>query len=136
MGLFSRKNNESGGAKLAPVSGDGTFSFEIAGELFASDAILRVIDGATEAEQAAQQVEDICGLVPEPTNEHDSRAIRVMLRGEFIGYIGRDDLDDIHAAIEEVQKLGYTHMGCKARLTWSDDFSKMSVRLDLERSGA
>lgn len=144
MGLFDwlRSDNEpepEDEAEEDPgifwLAGTGRYDFEIVGENHYQDTLEEVCDGRP-SEGAAH--ETLAMLGPEPDNQHDRNAIKVMMfiddDGHTVGYLPRDQAV---AYRQQMARLGrrYGVGACRARVVggWSDQrgAGHFGVKLDL-----
>ena len=72
----------------------GNLAAEVMGESFHRDAIESI---AKNPQGKPALVYCTALLMPEPTNPHDSNAIKVVIEGETVGYLPRDYVDDYRA---------------------------------------
>jgi rubrerythrin len=92
--LFSRLFGKSPSAAAARVEGiDATFypgdePLEVVGESGYQDALWRIV-GGRRREPVRYETEAV--LEPEPGNPYDPNAIKVLVDGNLIGYLSRDD---------------------------------------------
>ena len=70
------------------VEGDGEFEAEVVGESFYQDAFVRLCGPKTEQ---GCDLEFVAQLVPDPANPYDENAVAVVIRGEKVGHLSRDD---------------------------------------------
>ena len=90
-GLFSRLFGEGGnpqGTQQSVSIGSGWPDIEVEGEAYRRAEVSRLFLGIGRAEGGVtmQQAQ----LVPEPTNKYDRNAVKVVIRGEHVGYVPAD----------------------------------------------
>ena len=66
----------------------GTETLEVVGESHYQETLWALV-GGTRAERVRH--ETIALLVPEPDNPYDRNAIQVLIDGQLVGYLGRED---------------------------------------------
>lgn len=96
MGLLDRVLRRSRAADAArrppalqqPLTLGGRETLEVVGESHYQDALWRCV-GDDDGERVRCQVQAV--LVHEPKNPHDGNAIAVLLEGEVVGYLSRED---------------------------------------------
>lgn len=88
---------------------------EVVGESHYQDALERAARGRTE--DGPTQVEQIAGLMAEPTNAYDPNAVMVQIGGSIVGYLNRADAVAYKPVLEAVGRMGYPAFGCHASLT-------------------
>lgn len=76
-------------------------------------------------------------LEPEPTNRFDKNAIKVMIKGQTVGYLPRDQAVRVG---EQMREAGFSALRCKARIQggWyedADDQGDFGVRLAMPKAG-
>jgi hypothetical protein len=77
--------------------GGGTFSVGVVGESYRQHALKAL---AGDRRQRGEQVFFSAVLVPEPTNQFDSNAVRVHIQGgAHVGYLSREDAIDYRAGM-------------------------------------
>ena len=72
---------------------------EVVGESHYQRQLERVVGGRTE--QGAH-FRCVARLIREPTNVHDPNAVMVTVDGQTVGYINRDDAEDVAAMVERM----------------------------------
>ena len=82
MGLFSWLFRRASPPEHFEPSGD--FTFEVVGESFYQDALLRICGGRTER---GHKKEVLTTLVQDDANPHDNMAIRVDVNGRTVGHL-------------------------------------------------
>lgn len=88
---------------------------DVVGESHYQEALERAAGGRTEDGPA--QVEQIAGLMAEPTNAYDPNAVMVQIGGSVVGYLSRSDALAYKPVLEAVGRMGYPAFGCHASLT-------------------
>lgn len=83
--------------------GESGWSVEVVGESHYQHALERIVGGRTER---GSNLEVAALLLREPTNRWDKNAIRVVIYGETVGYIGRDDCADVQPLIRKLESQG------------------------------
>jgi imidazole glycerol phosphate synthase subunit HisF len=82
-----------------PALDSGGYGYEVVGESFQRENLLMLIR-AHEAFDSGQIVATAV-LEPEPTNEFDSTAVKVVVEGVQVGYIAASDSGVVTAMIKE-----------------------------------
>jgi hypothetical protein len=67
---------------------EGDETLNVVGESYRQDTLWRIV-GGRRAEPVRKPI--VALLVPEPENEHDPNAIKVLIGGQPVGYLSRDD---------------------------------------------
>ncbi len=88
-----------------PELDSGGFEYEVVGESFQRENLLKLIR-AHEAFDSGQIVATAV-LEPEPTNEFDSTAVKVVVEGVQVGYIAASDSGVVTAMIKKSGKKSY-----------------------------
>ena len=83
----------------------GGYEYEVVGESFQRDNLLKLIR-AHEAFDSGQIVATAV-LEPEPTNEFDSTAVKVVVEGVQVGYIAASDSGVVTAMIKKSGKKSF-----------------------------
>lgn len=80
--------------------GDGEFAFEVVGESAYQRGLSAIAGGKTR-----DGVRVYCAalLSPEPSNRHDNNAIKIVVRGQTVGYVARDLTSEIHSALRDAR---------------------------------
>lgn len=114
-------------ASLPALKGDGSFSQEIRGE----QAYKETIDlfGQFLEDYHPGEDEILVMVELEPNNKYDSNAVRVEAGQATIGYIPREEAKQFGS---ELLDFG-GRATCTAKLYWSPDDGRSSVRLDVVR---
>lgn len=116
--------------------GDGTYSENVSGESKYQDALESLV---ARSEDGAE-FETEAWLYPEPTNPHDSKAIRVEICGKTVGYIPRDFTAVYHADLQggvavcdalivggwDRGKRGRGHFGVKLDVEYPPEYEVIS----------
>lgn len=105
MGLFS-KPKPTGPLVPYVVQWDRSYRYDIVGESFHRDYLLRLMGAAPQEEQDADEVYVLAVLEREPTNPHDRNAVRVQVRGGTVGHIPRGDAPKLGRLIADMEKAG------------------------------
>lgn len=89
------------GRKLdSPTIGRGWQDMEVAGESYRRAEIARVFLGLARPEGGVTMQE--ATLVPEPKNPHDRNAVKVIVRGEHVGYVPGEASAQVAAACKRL----------------------------------
>ena len=88
-----------------PAIDSGGYEYEVVGESFQRENLLKLIR-AHEAFDSGQIVATAV-LEPEPTNEFDSTAVKVVVEGVQVGYIAKFDSAAVTKMIEKSGKKVY-----------------------------
>jgi hypothetical protein len=132
MGIFSFLFGRRGRANEAWLVGDGSFEFEIVGELNYQEALEAICGGRGEA---SAKCECIAHLVPEPANPRDRNAIAIRIVGRTVGYLDREKAVAFGAFIRAARIKG-RDIQCGALIVggWERGRSKghFGVKLDLK----
>ena len=76
--------------KKIPTSNNEQYSFQVAGLYY-----------YVENTKGLRAFEDLsCELIPEPTNEHDPNAIKVIVEGKHIGYVPADQCEEVRTILD------------------------------------
>jgi hypothetical protein len=67
---------------------EGDDTLEVVGESYRQEVLWEIVGGRCDERV---RFDTVALLVPEPTNEHDPNAIMVLIRGELVGYLSRED---------------------------------------------
>jgi hypothetical protein len=95
--LFKKPAPTRSGATFAPdvslrssidISLDGEETLFVVGESYRQDTLWALVGGIRSEDV---RVEIVAELVPEPENQYDPNAVSVLIRGELVGYLSRDD---------------------------------------------
>lgn len=62
-------------------------TFFVAGTAYQKNEIITLLTPSTNSSFRYKPLDIACVLVPEPTNKHDSNAIRVMINNVCVGYV-------------------------------------------------
>lgn len=79
--------------------GDGEYGFEVVGESYRQEALSAICGGPCED---GHDYECEALLVPDPTNEHDPNAVKVMIEGRHVAFLARDDAKAHLAALRRL----------------------------------
>jgi hypothetical protein len=109
------------------LEGDGRFRLPVVGESFCEDAFLAIC-GPRRPEGYELLVDAV--LVPEQDNRHDTKAVRVEVKGKKVGYLSRS------IARRYRMRFGRRTVYCRAKIIggWDrggNDTGHFGVRLDL-----
>ncbi len=122
---------ESRGAAVlhGVLPGDGDYETEVVGESHYQAALSSICGGKIAD---GHDVEIRADLVRDPHNAHDPNAVKVMIGGQQVGWLGRD----LAASMARIMDgRGVTSVGCDALIGggWrrGDDEGHFGVRLDL-----
>jgi hypothetical protein len=85
------------------LASDSGWSVEVHGESHYQRVLERVAGGRSEH---GADFQCVARLVREPTNRYDKNAVRVEVQGETVGYISRDDVEDILPMLEKLDGQG------------------------------
>ena len=88
-----------------PALDSGGYEYEVVGESFQRENLLKLIR-ADEAFDSGQIVATAV-LEPEPTNEFDSTAVKVVVEGVQVGYIAASDSGVVTEMIKKSGKKSY-----------------------------
>lgn len=133
MGLFSRIFGKREANKaLANLSGPGTYSLDIVGELNYQSALEKICGGRT---YEGQELIIEAVLVPEDDNPYDKNAVRVDISGKTVGYLSRENARQYRKNLKQAGYAGITAK-CSAVIVggWdrgSGDEGHFGVKLDL-----
>lgn len=72
---------------------DGAFEGDVVGESHYQENLSSIAGGSDEG----AEYECVADLIPEPSNPHDNKAIRVDINGLTVGYIPADETAEFHA---------------------------------------
>lgn len=113
---------------------DGTFSQEVVGESFHVEQFTHLLKGV-HVDANGIDLEAKASLVPEPRNEYDPLAVAVVIRGQIVGHLPREDAARFQPTLLAATKAGrdpQVDALLHARAD-EDDLGKVwhSVRLDL-----
>ena len=88
-----------------PARDSGGYEYEVVGESFQRDHLMELI----RAHQAFETGEILTTAVlePEPTNEFDPTAVKVVIEGVQVGYIAKFDSGAVTKMIEKSGKKSY-----------------------------
>lgn len=79
--------------------GEEGWSVEIVGESHYQAAIERIIGGTSHRHYAAR-------LVRDSANPRDSSAVRLDVQGQTVGYVSRDETDDVQPLLQKLDAMG------------------------------
>ena len=88
----------------------GNYDFDVVGESHYQEAISRIADNH---ETESENTECTAELVPEDSNQHDSKAIAVRISGNIVGYLSREDARSFRRRLAQ-KKLSGTKTTCNA----------------------
>ncbi len=138
MGLFSwlfGSDERSSITKMQVAditNGPGTYSVDVVGESHYQKALERICGGRTENSQRLV-VEAL--LVLEDDNPHDSKAVRIFIRDQTVGYLDRESARSFRKQIAGIRMTGVAAK-CSAIIVggWDrggGDRGYFGVKLDL-----
>lgn len=129
--IFGRKS-----AKVLPTSElmSGNFHLAIVGEASYQEELRRLVAGRGEP---GARVEVRAVLKPEPNNRYDSNAVAVYAEsGGIIGYLSREDAEELQPLIINFVQDGKTYPSCMAMLAGGyGEKTNIGVWLDLDVEG-
>ena len=113
------------------IKGDGAYDFNIVGESHYQDILSQICGGHAEGGHGFDCAAE---LVPDPNNKYDSNCVRVLIGGQLVGHLSRDDNEDYLEALAGSGLRGRTAM-CRARVVggWRDakGDGNFGVKLDI-----
>lgn len=120
-------------ASSAPlrIVGDGRFDYEIVGESYYQAALDEICGGKCVE---GHQIELPAALVPDPTNEHDPNAVKVVIRGKHVGFLARSEAAAYRKALSTAGRGAATaQTSAKIVGGWDDgeDEGHYGVKLDI-----
>ena len=101
----SRFIDDGAGIEIVSKADDSDYNYDVVGESFQRDhlvALIRAHEAFDTGEILATAV-----LEPEPTNEFDSTAVKVLVEGVQVGYIAKFDSAAVTKMIEKSGKKVY-----------------------------
>lgn len=113
MGLFSwifgidAKSSKITKQTADITNGPGTYDVNVVGESHYQEALESICGGRTE-DGVRLKVEAF--LVPDDDNPHDSKAVRVYIQDQTVGYLDRETARSFR---EEMTKVGMTGVAAK-----------------------
>ena len=81
--------------------GKGGYPRNVVGESHCQPALLKLCGGYS---REGHDFEAVGSLVPEPSNPHDASAVMVVIAGEKVGYLSREDAPRY---LEALESAGY-----------------------------
>lgn len=104
------RQQPSGPVRLA---GTGEFDFEVVGESFYQGALDSICGGKCED---GHEKRVTATLRPEPNNLHDRNAVAVVVNGQKVAHLSREDARDFH---RDMKRLGLAgkEASCRAVIT-------------------
>lgn len=87
----------------------GEYEFEVVGESYYQDALRSLHSSASDGIVTAL-------LVPDDANPHDNQAVRVVVEGQTVGHLSRQDARSFRRRLAAFQLSGAVST-CKARIT-------------------
>ena len=104
------------------------YNYDVVGESFQRDHLLALV--RSHKAFASGEIYATAVLVPEPTNEFDPTAVKVMVEGVHVGYIPKFDSP---AVTEMVKKSGKSSYEVPVRIGWDTNSPSplIGVRLAL-----
>lgn len=82
---------------------DSGWTVDVVGESHYQPALEQIAGGRTDH---GANFRCVARLVREPSNPKDSNAVRVVVGGQTVGYVGRDDAVDIQPLLQKLDALG------------------------------
>jgi hypothetical protein len=131
MGIFGHKDSQTAGEVQVALWCE-SYKYNVVGESHYRDGLLRVIAAASPDERDAGEVYTLAVLQQEPTNKYDENAVRVLIDGEVVGYVPREDAAALGKMVSIVDGSG-GQFGAGAVIGWSTyrQDAPIGVRLDL-----
>ncbi len=93
--------------RVRRLKGDGDFNLKVAGTSNYQDAV-KTTEKSFGSDHSGNF---LVSLIPDPKNQYDPNAIRVVHKGKTLGFIPKDQTGGIHAALA---KAGLSGSECKA----------------------
>jgi hypothetical protein len=92
-------------ADLTPLDlSDDEWEVGVVGESHYQEALERLAGGRTASGPA--KPEAVATLVPEPSNRQDANAVMILLGGETVGYLSRDDAAEFSPELLRLARQG------------------------------
>ena len=116
---------------------DGIYSYEKYDGLSAADIKSMFTEGDRVYEIPAEtQILGDCELIPEPDNEYDKNAIKVVVDGMHVGYIPKDRCSEVKKILDNIQSIDMEAYGGKYKEVYYDyDTFKEKVLTDKKDLG-
>lgn len=134
--LTSAPVAKASGRPFQLLGSDGYPWMEVEGEFARTDAIERVIGRRLKVGQEVELVDLDAELRPEPTNAYDPNAVMVIIKGQHVGYLGRDIAAEYQAPLTRLTTAGVVPL-VKARLwaskrrNWEGTGDRVNARVTL-----
>ena len=103
------------GSPFQLLGSDGYPWMEVEGEFARTDAIQKAIGQRMKLDQEVELTDLDAELRPEPTNPYDRNAVMVIIKGQHVGYLGREDAAVYHQPLARLVAAGVAPL-VKARL--------------------
>ncbi|WP_156759578.1 HIRAN domain-containing protein [Microbacterium karelineae] len=118
------------------MGSDGWPSVEVAGEFARIDALWRAIGRRPRVDEEIELESVAAELLPEPTNKYDSNAVMVLINGEHVGYLERENAADYHEPLAQLVAAGVApvtraRVWTTQRETWDTGKVKGHARITL-----
>ncbi len=121
MGLFDLFKKKEVVKQPTQIIFDNKYSFKIAG-MFAYENELKTVMGQNPKLAKARKIPDSkifvlapydgpCSIIPEPTNKYDKNALRIVVNDHTIGYVPRDDQDEVKKRLRIGQRSTVVLLG-------------------------
>ncbi|NHI16890.1 HIRAN domain-containing protein [Microbacterium excoecariae] len=122
--------------KYALVGWDSWPSVEVAGEFARIDALWRAIGQRPRIDEEIVIDAIAAELLPEPTNPHDSNAVMVIINGQHVGYLEREQAAEYHAPLADLVAAGVSpstraRIWTTQRRDWDGSKAKGRARITL-----
>lgn len=114
----------------------GAFEYNIVGTSFYQAALKKI---AGDHANTIARVNTVAHLIPDPTNPHDDKAVRVDIGGQTVGHLSRDDARSFRRRLG-AKKLGPVATSCDAEV-WGGNVDRngkqwgYGVKLDIKPFG-
>jgi hypothetical protein len=105
VGIFDRlfhKPSQASSPAAGPQLGivlDGDDTLHVVGESYRQDTLWQLVGGVCDEEV---RFPIVAQLLPEPTNEYDHNAVQVLIDGQQVGYLSREDAAEYHMGVERL----------------------------------
>lgn len=96
-------------------SGRGRYDLHVVGESFYSKQIKKVVSSHPDRQPMAVVQKDLL-------NEHDEKAVRILIDGNQVGYLSRDDARQFHKFLEKLSINEFTSFYVPAMINISDTY--------------
>jgi hypothetical protein len=132
MNIIRRIFGRSESVRPAKLLGDGSYSCQVVGESNYQDT-LEYLNGGRSDESAETEIRAL--VVPDPSNPHDSNAVRIQVQGRLVGYLGRADAARYQRELSNLKLSGQT-LACEAMIRggWirdDGDYGHFGIFLDI-----